>query len=201
MEFAFTWRGKALNATRYYFACGMLVSLPAAELFASGGGGEDVNLVGINKQMVLWTWVTFGLLLVILYKLAWKPILANLDKREQDIRESIENAEKIRTEMEQLEEKREKLIKEADDKAKEIVATARKAAVEASKVIEHKSKEEAKILLENASREINAAKEKAEAMLRHDSAELAIGLAGKLIAENLDNEKNRALTQQLISKI
>ena len=200
MEFAFTRRRKAITATRYYLTCGMLVSLQAARLFA-GGDGEEINLIGINKQMVLWTWVTFGLLLVVLYKFAWKPILSGLDQREKDIRESVENAEKIRTELEQIEGKREKLIKEADDKAKEIVATARKAAVEASKVIENKAKEEANILLENANREIKAAREKAEAMLRRDSAELAITLAGRLIGENLDDNKNRALTEQLITKI
>ena len=189
-----------MSATRYYFTGCLFLGLRAAELFA-GGGGEDVNLVGINKQMLLWTWVTFGLLLIILYKFAWKPILSGLDKREKDIRESVENAEKIRTDLEQIEGKREKLIKEADDKAKEIVATARKAAVEASKVIENKAKEEAKILLENANREINASREKAEAILRRDSADLAIALAGKLISKNLDDDKNRLLTEQLIQKI
>ena len=200
MEFALAAKRNALNVNKYYFYGWILVGLHATELFA-GGGGEKVNLVGINEQMLLWTWVTFGLLLLVLYKFAWNPILSALDRREKDIRESVENAEKIRTELEQIEGKREKLIKEADDKAKEIVTTARKAAVEASKVIENKAKEEAKILLENANREITAAREKAEAVLRHDSAELAIALASKLIGENLDSEKNRVLTEQLINKI
>ena len=200
MEFAFIGKRKAMSTAKYYYLWCALGALKAAELFA-GGGGEEVNLVGINKQMVLWTWVTFGLVLVVLYKFAWKPILAALDEREKGIRDSVENAEKIRTELEQVEGKREKLIKEADDKAKEIITTARKAAVEASKVIENKAKEEANILLENANREIKASKEKAEATLRRDSAELAIALAGKLIGKNLDDTKNRALTEQLISKI
>ena len=200
MEIPFAGQRKSMRATKYYFLGCMLVGLQVTELFAAGGG-DEVNLVGINKQMVLWTWVTFGLLLLILHKFAWKPILSALDQREKGIRESVENAEKIRIELEQIEGKRERLIKEADDKAKEIVATARKAAVEASRVIENKAKEEANILLENANREIKAAREKAEATLRHDSAELAIALAGKLIGENLDDTKNRTLTEQLINKI
>ena len=178
-----------------------IVLLTVTNLYAGGGDGGDVNLVAISKQMVIWTWVTFGLLLVILYKFAWNPILSALDKREQGIRESVENAEKIRSEMEQLEEKKRSIIKEADDKAKEIVDTARKAAVEASKVIENKAKEESKILIENANREINAAKEKAEASLRQESADLAIALAGKLIRENLNDERNKKLTNQLIHEM
>ncbi len=175
-------------------------ALTSFRLYGADEHGE-VNLMDPSKDMAIWTWVTFGFLLLVLYKFAWNPILSGLDKREKDIRESVENAEKIRTDLQQIEGKREQLIKEADDKAKEIVTTARKAAVEASKVIENKAKDEAKIVLENANREITAAKEKAEAMLRKDSADLAIALSSKLIGENLDNEKNRILTDKLIDKI
>ena len=56
-------------------------------------------------------------------------------------------------------------------------------------------------MIENASREINAVRDKAQASLRRESAEVAIELAGKIIDENLDNEKNRALTEKLISEI
>ena len=168
---------------------------------AAGGDEGEVNLMDPSKDMVLWTWVTFILLLIILYKFAWNPILSALDKREKDIKDSVENAAKIKEELEKVESSREKLIKEADDKAKEIVATARRAAVEASRVIEEKAKEEAKILLENANREIKAAREKAIASLRQDSATLAIEVAEKLIGVNLDSEKNNELTERLIGKI
>ena len=124
----------------------LIVFLWTYNLF--GSGDADVNLMDPSKNMVIWTWVTFGILLIILHKFAWKPILAGLDKREGDIKESVENAEKIRDELAQIEQKREKSIAEADEKAKDIVSMARKAAVEASKVIENKAKEEAKILLE-----------------------------------------------------
>ena len=176
------------------------LSLLAAKHIQAAGDGE-VNLMDPSKDMVLWTWVTFGLLLMILYKFAWNPILSGLDKREKDIRDSVENAAKIKEELAKVEGSREKLIKEADDKAKEIVSTARKAAVEASRVIEEKAKEGAKIMLENAHREINAAQEKAEASLRKDSADFAIAVAEKLIGENLDSEKNRQLTDRLIGKL
>lgn len=154
-----------------------------------------------SKDMVIWTWVTFGILFIILYKLAWKPILSALDQREKDIRDAVDNAARIKEEMEQVEKQRETLIREADEKAKEIVAAARKAAVEASRVIEDRAKDEAKIMLENAAADINAARDTASARLRHESAELAVALAGKLIGENLDDEKNRTLVNKLIAEV
>ncbi len=169
-------------------------------IYASGTSSE-IGLMDPSKNMVVWTWVTFGLLLIILYKVAWNPILSALDKREQDIRDSVEAARRIKDELVKIEATRESLINEADTKAKEIVAAARKGAVEASKVIESRAKEEAKILLDNALSDIKSAQEKAEAVLRKESADLAIALAGKLINENLDDSKNRALTDRLIKEM
>ena len=179
----------------------MLIAFIVPNLMAAGAEGGDVNLVEVNEKMVFWTWLTFGILLIILYFSAWKPILSALDKREKDIKDSVENAVKIQKELEKVEANREKIIREADEKAKDIVSSARKAAVEASKVIEDKAREEAKILLANANREIKAAREKAIASLRQDSATLAIELAEKLIGANLDSEKNKELTDRLIGKI
>ncbi len=163
----------------------------------AGGGG----LMDPSKDMVLWTWVTFIILLGILWKFAWGPILAALDKRESDIRDSVDNAAKIKDEFEKLKATKEDIIGNANEEAKEIVATARKAAVEAAKVIDSNAKDKAKILIENTTRELKAEEEKARAFLRKESAELAIAIAGKLIDENLDDEKNRQLTDKVIKEM
>ena len=143
----------------------------------------------VDGQMLILVWVVFGLMAAILGKLLWKPIIQALDDRAQKIDQSIDNAARI------------EIIAEADAKAKEIIETARRAAVDGARTIESKAREEAQIMIENASREINAVRDKAQASLRRESAEVAIELAGKIIDENLDNEKNRNLTEKLISEI
>ena len=100
-----------------------------------------------------------------------------------------------------IESKRTEIISDADEKAKNIVSQARRAGIEAERVIKEKAKEEAGILLDNAQREINSAQEKAAATLKQESINSAIGLAGKLIQQNLDTEQNRQLTDNLIDKI
>lgn len=169
------------------------------------GHAAEAHAASINLNpsptMVVLTWVTFGIMALVLYKVAWKPILAGLDKREESIRKSIEEAEQVRRQLDEIEAKRSSIIHEADQQAKEIVNASRKAAHEAARIIEGKAKEESQILLENATREIGAAQEKAQAALRKESAELAVSLAGKLIGENLDNERNRTLTDRLIHEL
>ena len=175
---------------------------PSVEIKAeSGQPGHDVNLFKPEVQVLFLTWVTFFILLVILYKFAWKPILQALDAREEGIRRAVDEAEKIRTEFEKIDEARKKVLTEAQDKAKELIDESRKAAVNAAKVIEQKTKEQAEIVLANAQREIKSEQEKAVALLREESARIAVVLAGKIIEENLDSDRNEKLVNRLIKEI
>jgi len=180
----------------------MAKTTTAIEVDASGGHAEkDQGFINPDATMLILTWVTFFLLLAILYKYAWKPILTALDKREADIRQSIEDADKIKAEMEQINETSQKIIAEASGKGKGIVDESKKAAAEAAKTIEHKAREESQILVENAKREIKEATNSARAQLRAESAQIAVELAGKIIEENLDNEKNKKLINQFIKEV
>ena len=161
----------------------------------------EINPMEISGQMVVWTWILFFITLGALYKLAWKPILEALDRREEEVQESMDNAERIREELDDIEEKRARIIGEADEKSKAVLEAARKGAHEQARTIEAKAQEEADIMVENARREIDTGRAKAEDELRMQSAAWARELAGKLIEANLDDEKNRALTDKLIQEL
>ena len=167
--------------------------------------GQDEHhapgLLDPSLPMFLWTVGTFAVMAYVLARFAWKPILAGLDAREKDLRDAVENADLIKDELATLDQKRTQIIGGADDQAKEILARARRAGVEAERGIEAKAREEAAILMENARREIRAAQDKAADALRRDSVETAIALAAKLIGEQLEDEKNRQLTDRLIREI
>jgi len=170
---------------------------------AAHGAGDPaaVNPMEVSGQMVVWTWIVFTIMLVVLYKVAWKPILAVLDKREKDIQDSIDNAVKVKEELDSIQEVRANTIAEADAKSKAVLEAARKGAHEQAQVIEGQAREEAQIITENAHREIETHRAAAEDTLRVESAHWARELAGKLIDENLDDEKNRALTDRLIKEL
>lgn len=156
---------------------------------------------GPEVQMMVFTWAVFFILLGILYKFAWKPILALLDSREESIRKSVENAERIKTEMEAINQRSQEILGKAQLEAKIILDESRKAAQEAARTIEQKAKNESQIILDNAQREIKNASERAQAELKKQSVDLAIKLASKIMEENLDNEKNQKLIEKAINQI
>lgn len=161
----------------------------------------EVNPLAVSGPMVLWTWVTFGLLALVLYKFAWKPILAGLDNREETIRKSLDDADRVRQKLDDLEQNQSAMIAEADETAKDIMAQARKAAAEASRVMEERARADAQIVQDNARREIQAAEDKAAAQLRRESAELAVALTGRILGEELTPDRQKTLTNRLIQEI
>ena len=154
-----------------------------------------------DTNMLILTWITFFLLLAVLYKFAWRPILSALDKREEAIRRSVEEAERIKAELAKMDQTRQKMLVEIEAKSKAILDQSRKGAVEVAKIIQEKAKEEARILVENALREVKEETEKAQANLREESANIAIRLASKLIEKNLDDERNKKLIDEFIREI
>ena len=166
-----------------------------------GAEGHPPGLVDIAPGMMLWVWVTFLLFMVILTKVAWKPILAALDKREETLRQSLDNATRLREELAQLDQRRQAVLAEAEHKAREILGAAHQAAGQLAVDIGNQARADARALVENARREIADATQQARVTLRRDSATLAIATASKLLQENLDDAKNQALTEQLIRKL
>ncbi|MBI5150444.1 MAG: F0F1 ATP synthase subunit B [Candidatus Omnitrophica bacterium] len=172
----------------------------SVELQAVSPAEAESSLLTPDVSMVILTWVTFLLLSAVLYKFAWKPILKTLDEREESIRRSVEGAERIKQELAQMHSTRHQMLKEVEQKSREIMDESRKAAAQLAGAIQHKAKEDAKILLENARRDISEETEKAKMVLRAESARIAVELAGKLIHKNLDSEGNRRFIREFVEE-
>jgi F-type H+-transporting ATPase subunit b len=172
-----------------------------ANVHAASPAEAEASLMNPDAGMVILTWVTFLALSAVLYKFAWTPILKALDAREDLLRRSIENADKVKAELEQLQQTRSRFIHEAEEKARNIISEAKLAGAQLAQGIQNKAKEEANILLENTRRDIKEEVAKAKITLREESAQIAIDLAGKLIEKNLDTETNRKLVHKLTAEV
>ncbi|MCB9757820.1 MAG: F0F1 ATP synthase subunit B [Candidatus Omnitrophica bacterium] len=162
---------------------------------------SDTALFAPEVSIMILTWITFFALLIVLSKFAWKPILQNLDQRENNIRAAVEEAEKTRAEYAQIEEKRKHILLHADKQAHEMINQSRHSAQRTAKVIEDRAKEDAKIILENAQREIETEQEKSANYLREKSTETAVQLATKILQEKLDTKSHQQLVDRLIDEI
>jgi len=178
------------------------VEVPAGHGDGHHGDHHDSgSLIAPESQMVILTWVTFGIVAALLYKIAWKPILSGLEAREEKIRKSVDDAEAARKALEEIEQTRSKIIADTEKETKSMIASARDEAAKAASQVEAGAHEKVKIMYENAERDIDALKNKAISELRREQADLVLSLAGRLVSENLDDDKNRELTDRLIAQL
>ena len=150
---------------------------------------------------IIWTLVTFAVVLVVLRATVWRPLLGALDEREKRISDALEAAERARKEAQSIVEEHQQKLQDADAEAREIVRLAREAAERVEQEIVSNARQEAQRTTEQARRAIESEKQAAIAELRKETADLAVKAAGALIEANLDDERNRKLVEDLIAGI
>ena len=158
-------------------------------------------LVQLDPGLFVWTILTFLLLLTVLAKFAWKPLLKILKDREDLIRSSLEDAEKAQTELARLNAEGEKIINKARSEAQKILSQGKASAVKMKEEILIDSKEKAKTIADNAENQIRIEKDKAIAEIKGEVVNLSISMAEKLIRKNLSADENKALIDESLSKI
>lgn len=167
---------------------------PAAE------SGQN-PLLTLDPGMAIWTWIVFFLVLFVLYKFAWRPILSMLDEREAKIRKSLADAEEARRLLEETIGKQKDILGRAHDEAIAIVQKARESAQNVAMEIEKKAAHEAEHMIDGAKNAIQNERDRAITELRKEAAVLAVSVASKLIQANLDDERNRKLVDGYISEV
>ncbi|MEI7595298.1 MAG: F0F1 ATP synthase subunit B [Bacteroidota bacterium] len=161
-----------------------------------------MELVTPGIGLIFWMTLSFSILLFILGKFAWKPILTMLKEREQSIEDALNAAEKAKEEMRNLQTNNEMLLKKTREERDEILKEARKAKdaiVDDAKV---KATEEANIIVERARETIMNEKMAAITDLKNQIAQLSVDIAEKIIKEELsDEKKQQAYISKLVSDI
>lgn len=163
----------------------------------AGGGG----LLSFNTGFAIWILFSLIVFLWVMTKYAVPPIMTALREREQNIKESLEAAEKALAKAEQVSKDNEKALREAEVKAQQI----RKEAVEEAELIRteriSKAKQEADQIIEQARASIEQEKQQALLELRTEVAKLAIQSASIIIDAELDTEKNNKLVDSFLSDL
>ena len=170
---------------------------PTAQAAHEGGGGP----FDINPGLIIWTLVVFGILLVLLWRLAFPAIVRSVEEREQRIQKQLEDAEKANAEAQRLLEEHKKQIAAARNEAQDILAKAKTVSQKEREALLLKAREEYDALLGRARKDIDAEKEKAIQALRREAVELSIAAASRVIEANLDTEANRRLVSEVLDSL
>jgi F-type H+-transporting ATPase subunit b len=158
-------------------------------------------LTDINPGLTLWTAITFLLLLVVLSKFAWGPIVKMLNEREGNIREAIDSAKKERAEAEKLVAEQKAVFAQAQRAAADLAKKNQQEVELFRQELTAKAKKEADELVASARRQIVEEKTKAVAELKSFVADLAIEAAGRLVKANLDDKAQRQLVQEYLEQL
>ena len=161
----------------------------------------DNPLVQPDPGLFIWTIITFLILLGLLAKFAWGPLLKALDERHATIRKSLDDADKAQQELVQLQEKSAQLIAEARAEGQSIVAKSRAAAEVVREDLHQKAKTEAAAMVKATERQIQQETARAVQQIRHEVVALSLSVASTLIKKNLTAEDNDALIQDSLSQI
>jgi F-type H+-transporting ATPase subunit b len=166
-----------------------------APVLAAGG------LTDINPGLTLWTGITFLVLLFVLGRFAWGPIVKMLNDREGTIRDAIEAAKRERAEAERmLAEQKDSLLK-AQREAAEIARRNQQEVEALRQELTARARKEADELIASARQQVAEEVSKARADLKAQVADLAIEAAGRLVKANLDDKAQRQLVEEYIAQL
>ena len=176
----------------------MLAEITVAVIASEGGNG---GLLDVNPGLMIWTVVTFIVLLLILKKVAWKPILTALDKRENDIKEALVQAEKAKEDAKIILEENQANLARAEEESKKIIEQSRNYAESLKEQMIKESKEQAKRIVDDASFEIQRKQDAAFEELKGQIAEIAVNAAEKIIRESLDAQKSKQVIDKYLNEV
>ncbi|MBO6879952.1 MULTISPECIES: F0F1 ATP synthase subunit B [Winogradskyella] len=147
-----------------------------------------MDLIKPGFGLVFWTVITFLILLFLLRKFAWRPILGAVSEREEGIKNALASAENARKEMENLQADNERILQEARVEREAMLKDAREIREQTIAKAETEAQEKASKIIEKAQAAIESEKKAAMAELKSHVAGLSIEIAEKVVREELSNK-------------
>lgn len=151
--------------------------------------------------LMIWTAITFGVFLLLMWKVALGPILSMLDKRRQTIEENLRKAEEARQEAERLFSEYKEKLEQAKKEAQNILQESRSMGEKLKEEIIAQARVEAENLKEKAVKSIELEKEKVLQELREKAAEFSVEIASRILRKTIDPEIHRQIISEALEEV
>lgn len=161
---------------------------------------EKPSLLQFDPGIGIWTLLAFVLLLFLLKRFAWKPILDSVDERDRKIKDALAAAERVKHESESHVEEQRKILAEAQQHAAKVMSDAQRNAEAIKEQLLNGAHAEKAKIISSASDEIESMKHQIKSELREFSANLAVGTAEKILKDQLDQPKAKALASRMVKE-
>ena len=161
----------------------------------------DSPLLRPDPGLFIWTILTFLVLLALLAKFAWRPLLQALESRQALIRKSLDDAQQAKQELERLQVESAQILKKARVEAETIIANSRSDGERLREEIKQKARADSDAIVRNAERQIQLETTRALQQIRHEVADLSVEIASKLIQRNLTRADNEGLIEETLKQL
>jgi len=158
-------------------------------------------LITPNVGLMIWTLLLFGISMYILWKLAFPRISEALDRRQHAIEESIDHAEKVRRDADELLEEYRQRLAEARQQAEQIVERSRKTAEAREREVQTEAQARREQLMEQTRRDIEAETRRAIQEIRREVADLTVLATEKVTRKLLDEDDQRRLVEDALAEL
>ena len=169
--------------------------------YAAESADDSNPLLVLDPGLFVWTILSFLLLMFLLSKFAWKPLLKMLNEREEKIRTAIEKAENAEKKLETLNEQGEKILSDARSESQKLLLSSKETAQNLKEEIEREAKQKATSIIDQARVQIQAEKNQVLSEIKNELSSFSIMIAEKLIKKNINKDDNMKLINESIEKV
>jgi F-type H+-transporting ATPase subunit b len=158
-------------------------------------------LVQPEPGLYVWTIAVFLILLALLAKFAWRPLLQALEQRQESIRKSLDDARQAKEELQRLQVESQRILAGARAEADTILARTREDANRFRDELRQKAQAEAAGIVSNAQRQIELETARALQQIRAEAVDLSVAIASKILQRNVSKEDNQRLIEETFRQI
>jgi len=161
----------------------------------------DNPLVQPDPGLFIWTILTFLVLVGLLAKFAWRPLLEALERRQATIAKALDDAKLARQELERLQKESAEMMRQARVEAESIIARSRTDAEALREELKQRSRAEAAAIVKNAEQQIQLETARAIQQIRHEAVDLSVTIASKILQRQVSREDNEALIEATLKQV
>jgi len=161
----------------------------------------DNPLVQPDPGLFIWTILTFLVLVGLLAKFAWRPLLEALERRQATIAKALDDAKLVRQELERLQKESAEMMRQARVEAEAIIARSRTDAEALREELKQRSRAEAAAIVKNAEQQIQLETARAIQQIRHEAVDLSVTIASKILQRQVSREDNEALIEATLKQV
>lgn len=161
----------------------------------------DNPLVQPDPGLYIWTIVTFLILLALLARFAWRPLLDALEQRQNTIRRSLDDARQAKEELQRLQAESARILAEARGAAAGIISSTRADAARFADEMKQQARSDAETIVRNAQREIDNQTARAVQSIRREAIDLSVAVAAKILRRDISPADNERLVDDTIREM